>query len=126
MPRDTFIKRDKAQSPAHRRAPKQEQAWAKRTKGRLVPGSGSGYQKGDVRVKGTVRIENKTTSADSFRVTRKMISKITDAGMLHDEVPAMVIEFLDEAGNPEEEVAVIPTWALEILIMRLNEADGET
>lgn len=90
----------------------------------MIPGSGSGHMKGDVRVRNLVRIEAKTTKNKSFSVTRKMIDKVTDAGICHGELPAMVIEFLDEAGQPETEVAVIPMWALEMLINRANDTDG--
>jgi len=124
MSRDSFVNRDKKLSPSHRRAPKQEKMLSERFKGRRVPGSGSGHQKGDVQIKGVARIEAKTTKAKSFSVTRKMIHKITEAGMLHDEVPVLVIEFVDERGKPEQEVVVMPMYALEQLIARLGETDG--
>ena len=121
MSRDNFLNPDKKHTASHRRAPKQEKELSKRLKGHLVPGSGSGPQKGDVRVRGVVRVEAKTTKNKSFSVTRKMIDTITDAGIGHGELPAMVIEFLDGDGHPETEVAVIPMWALEMLINRVRD-----
>lgn len=126
MSRDNFLGRGEKRSPSHRRAPKQEKELGKRFKGRLVPGSGSGHQKGDVRVPKVARIEAKTTKNKSFSVTREMIDKVTNAGIAHGELPAMVVEFLDADGHPESEVAVIPMWALEMLINRASGEDGET
>jgi Holliday junction resolvase len=104
------------QSLAHRRAPKQERELAKRSGGRLTPGSGSKTQKGDVRnAYGVFRIEAKTTMKKSFSVTREMVRKIEDASLPNGEVPAIVIEFLNDEGEPVMEVAVVPTYLLENL-----------
>ena len=116
MSRSSFLDWGKRKTPSHRRSEKQEKELAKRSGGQRVPGSGSGYQKGDVRVKGVVRIEAKTTKNDSFRVTRTMVNKITEAGMLHNELPVILVEFIDECGRPEQEVLVMPSYALDILL----------
>jgi hypothetical protein len=101
------------QSVAHRRAPKQERELAKRSGGRLTPGSGSKTQKGDVRkAYGIIRIEAKTTTKKSFSVTKEMVRKIEDASLPNGEIPAIVIEFINENGDPEMEVAVVPTYLL--------------
>ncbi|MCK5307075.1 MAG: hypothetical protein KAJ73_00555 [Zetaproteobacteria bacterium] len=115
MSRDSFINRDQNHgTPSHRRAPNQEKDWAKRSGGKLVPGSGCSYQKGDVKgAFGHFRIECKTTKKKSFSVTRDMIKKVEEAGLPSGEAPVLIIEFLDEQGNPEMEIAVLPTYVLE-------------
>lgn len=122
MSRKTFLKGGSSNhsTPSHRRAPKMEKQLARRTGGKLVPGSGSGYQKGDVRVKGVARIEAKTTKNKSFSVTRKMIGKIEEAALPNGELPVMVVEFIDEVGNPEMEVVVTPSYVIDELIGRLS------
>lgn len=97
---------------SHKRSGTQESELAKNLGAKLVPRSGAGNQKGDVRDKGILRIEAKTTMNKSFSVTREMYSKIETAAMSHDEVPVIVIEFLDEEGKPESELAIMPTWAI--------------
>lgn len=101
---------------AHNRAPKQEKSLAGRLGGNAVKGSGSGFEKGDVRVHKLSRIEAKCTEKKSFSVTREMVRKIEDAALGSGEVPGIVIEFLDPKGKPEHEVAVVPTWVLEMFL----------
>ena len=48
-----------------------------------------------------MRIEAKTTKNKSFSVTRDMIRKIEDAALTNNEIPVMVIEFINEQGKPE-------------------------
>ena len=110
-------------TPAHNRAPKQEAETAKRLGGRVVRGSGCGSEKGDARVEGVIRVENKTTRAKSFSVTREMIAKIESAALSAGEVPAMEIEFLNEQGKPVSSISLIPNWALEILVDRCSQDD---
>lgn len=114
MTRSSFIDRDRNHGTAsHRRSKKQERDLAKRGGGRLVPGSGSGHQKGDVKkYLGVYRVEAKTTKRNSFSVTREMIQKIEEAALPNNEMPAIIIEFIDEQGRPQAEVAVIPTYVL--------------
>ena len=116
MTLDAFLNRDKRHgTAAHRRAKKQEKELAKRGNGRRTPGSGNGALKGDVqKYNGVWRLEAKTTQRKSFSVTREMIQKIEAASLSHDEIPAIVIEFLDESGRPEMEVAVVPTYLLDM------------
>lgn len=102
-------------TPSHNRAPKQEKSLAGRLGGNTVKGSGCGFEKGDVRIKGVARIEAKCTKNKSFSVTREMVEKIENAALNSGELPAMVIEFLDEHGNPTHELAVVPTYVLDIL-----------
>lgn len=90
------------------KSPKLEKKLAERVGGRRTSGSGNKREKGDVRKKGIARLEHKATQNKSFSVTREMLEKITLAGMGSNEVPAMIIEFLDVYGNSEGELAVIP------------------
>lgn len=119
MSRDSFLNRsrhDKHSTASHRRAPKQEKSLAHRMKGELVPGSGAGTQKGDIKkAYGVYRIEAKTTKNKSFSITRDMLRKIDEAALPNNEIPVIVVEFIDEQGKPIDEVAVLPTYALGLL-----------
>lgn len=108
-------------SHGYRRSKKQEAELARRFSGRLIPGSGNGVRKGDVSRRGIVRIEAKTTQAESFRVTRRMVETIQDAASAMGETPVIVIEFLDAKGDPELEVALVPVLFLETLLRDIND-----
>lgn len=95
-------------SPSHTRAKEQEREIA----ARLVPRSGAGDVKGDVRVKNVLRIECKTTKNKSFSVTLDMLRKIEDAAVSAGEMPALIIEFNDGQGNKIGDVAVVPSYVL--------------
>ena len=98
---------------SHRRSKVQEHELALRHNGKVTPGSGNQKVKGDIRIENVMRIEAKTTTAKSFRVTQEMIQKIEDAALPCGEIPAIIIEFIDADGNPLKEVAVVPTYVLE-------------
>lgn len=116
---------DKFQSVAHRRSPKQEQALAKRGNGKRTPGSGNGQHKGDVmKFHGILRIEAKCTKAKSFSITRDMICKIEDAALPNGELPAIIVEFIDDKGKPTHEIAVVPTYVLDSI--NIKTAKDET
>jgi len=75
---------------------RQEAEAAKLFGGETQKGSGSGpYQKGDVRVKGKLRIECKQTKYSSFRITEEMIDKIEADAFGSDEVPVIEVLFLN-------------------------------
>lgn len=100
-------------SHSHRHAPKMERSLAKRVGGKLTPGSGSGgMQRGDVRKKKVVRIEAKCTIHKSFSITREMVEKIEMAAMCADELPVIVVQFL-EGTRVHSEVCVVPKWVLD-------------
>lgn len=101
---------------SYRRSRKQEKELATRLGGRKTPASGSKGEKGDVRVRGILRIEAKTTKHKSFSVTLDMIEQIEDAALCSDELPCIVIEFNDGAGKKIKEVAVVPTYILDDLV----------
>lgn len=117
MSRDGFLNREsKKGTVGFRRSKQQERGLAKRSGGSLVSGSGSGLEKGDIRkYNGVFRVEAKTTTKDSFRVTREMVRTIENVALPHEELPAIIIEFIDQQGNPELEVAVVPISVLESL-----------
>ena len=102
-------------TPSHARSRKQEREIAIRVGGSVTRGSGCGSVKGDVRLRGVCRIEAKTTKHKSFSVTREMVEKIEDAALPSGELPAIVIEFIDNTGKPCGSVAVLPLWVLDIL-----------
>jgi len=114
--RDRFLNPDGKKSKGYVRSSKQEKELAQRGGGKEIYRSGAGvYQKGDVRgYRGKYTIEAKTTQCKSFSITREMIMKIEDAAVARDELPAIIVEFLDDEGIPIHEVAVVPTWALDV------------
>jgi hypothetical protein len=112
------VRQPKAQrlrSDAHRRAPKQEAEAASRLSAATVRGSGSGWEKGDVRLRGILRLECKTTLAKSFPITREMVAKIEAAALPTGEVPAIEIEFIDPGGKVAARVCVVPSYVLQAL-----------
>lgn len=103
------IERKAKQSKAYHASKGLEQSIAKHVGGRRTAGSGNKLTKGDVRKNGVMRIEHKGTCADSFRVTYSMLEKIELAARGCDELPILVVEFLDERGRSRNmKVAVIP------------------
>ncbi len=96
---------------AHARSPKQEKELAERLGGKRVKGSGSGFDKGDVRIKGVALIEAKCTSKNSFSVTQDMLDKLENAALAQGELPVLQIEFL----NNKRRVCVVPEWVLDML-----------
>lgn len=103
-------------SKGYRRSPNQEKELAKRFTGHRTQASGSRDEKGDVRKIGVMRVEAKTTQAKSFRITSEMLDKIEDASLPAGEVPAVIVEFIDDNGKPIREVAVVPSYVLDMVI----------
>lgn len=101
-------------SPSHARAKVQERQTAQRIAGRVTKASGASYEKGDVRVKGVARLECKTTKNKSFSVTTELVDKLENMCAGAGEVPAFEIEL----NSGSHKVAVIPVWALDMLIDR--------
>lgn len=97
---------------AHSYAPKQEKKLAEKLGGKVVKGSGCGFDKGDVRIKGVVRIECKSTERNSFSVTDKIIRKIEDAATSAGELPFIQIDFITPQGKIKNSVVVCPLWVL--------------
>jgi hypothetical protein len=117
MSRESFLSRDERKgNSSYRRSRKQEKELATRLGGRKTAASGSKAEKGDVRVRGVLRIEAKTTKHKSFSVTLDMIEQIEQAALVSDELPCIVIEFNDGAGKKVKEIAVVPTYVLDDLV----------
>lgn len=109
-------------SVSHKRSPLQENDLAIKLGGKLVRGSGCGYEVGDVHVEGIAKVECKNTLHQSFSVTRKMLAKISH-GCKDKEVPAIQIDFLHPSGELDSSCYVIPTYAYDYLINRIHEIE---
>lgn len=106
-------KRLTGQHPSVKRSKRQESDIAQRVGGGVTKASGAGaFEKGDVRIKGLVRIEAKTTQAKSFRVTDEMIRKIESQALAAGELPVIEIEI----GGGSQKVAILPIWAFDALL----------
>lgn len=108
---------------AHQYSPKQEKNIAEKLGGKLVRGSGRGHEKGDVKVSGIIRVENKCTAKvnsnnpkSGFKVTLEMIEKIEDQALLNGEAPAIEVEFIDKDGKVLHEWAIVPTYILKSIV----------
>lgn len=117
MSRDSFLNGPAAKKhPSYNRSKKQESELAALVKGRRTAASGSKDEKADVRKKGLIRIEAKTTSKKSFSVTLEMIHVLEEAALSGAETPCLVIE-MNDGGVPVAkklaEVAIIPIAYLE-------------
>lgn len=106
-------------TPSHARSRAQEAETATRTGGNLVHRSGAGLVKGDVRKRGLMRVENKTTKYKSFGVNEEHIAKLLDSVAGTTEIPFMQIEL--NSGNTK--FIVIPDIYFDDIIKAL---DGET
>lgn len=111
------------QSKAYRASKGLERKAAKRVKGYTTSGSGNQREKGDIRKRGIVRIEHKATQHASFRVTKEMLEKIEYAARGCDELPVIVVDFLDERGQSTgREIACIP---FQDLLDLINDGSSE-
>lgn len=109
-------KRLTGQTPSHARSKEQEKETALRVGGKQVHRSGAGLVKGDVRVKGVARIENKTTKNKSFSITTELLDKLENAVAGAREIPFMQIEI----NSGTHKFVVIPDMYLEDLINALK------
>lgn len=116
MTLSSFLNRHKGKPVAYRHSKKQEKREAKRLGGRLTPASGAKATKGDVKVKGVLRLEAKATVNKSFSVTREMVRKIEDAALSSGEMPAIVVEFLEPDGKIAHRIAVVPYYVLDAIV----------
>lgn len=79
-----------------------------------------------MRLNGVLRLEHKATQNKSFSVTREMLEKIELAGRGCDEIPILVVEFLDERGKSTGiQVAITPFQDILDLIDAANNS-GDT
>lgn len=111
-----FMNRDRERgNPSYRRSRKQEKEIAGKLGGRRTAASGSKDEKGDVRLRGVLRLEAKTTKNKSFSVTLEMVRQIEEAALASAEMPVIVIEFNDGRGKKIAEVAVVPMYVLDLI-----------
>lgn len=111
------------QSVSHQRSIAQEQMLEARGRGARTPGSGNKRKKGDIeKYHGIFRVEAKCTQSRSFSVSLSMLDALEDSSLPAGEIPAVIIEFIDGAGNPIREVAVVPTYALEAIANQTDES----
>lgn len=109
---------------SHARAPAQEKRAAARLGGQQTKASGAGkFEKGDVRVRGLLRLDAKTTKHASFRVTADMIEALEASAAQSGEVPVFEIE-IDNEGSPRS-CYVIPRWALDDIVQLVAQKDTE-
>jgi hypothetical protein len=105
-----------ALSSSHKRSPIQEKLTADRIKGTLTRGSGNQQEKGDVRVRGVARVENKTTKHASFSITVEHLEKLDKAVLGTKEIHFMQVEILGGVRS----FVVIPDIYLEDVIEALR------
>jgi hypothetical protein len=109
-------KRMQGQTVSHARSKVQEKETAKRIGGNTVHRSGAGLIKGDVRVKGIARVENKTTIHKSYSVTMETLDKLEAAVAGSCEIPIMQIEI----NGGTHKFCLIPDIYLEDIIEALR------
>lgn len=110
-------KRMMGQHASVKRSKVQEAETAKRLGGTVTRGSGAGaFEKADVRVKGLVRVEAKTTKRSSYSVTSELIEKIEAQSLQAGELPAALIEVGNE--GQRRSCYVMPVWAVELLLQQ--------
>lgn len=79
---------------------KQEQRVARDHGGSRVPFSGAGLDKGDGRVRGKYRIENKQTAGKGYRLSVDTWDKLRVAALSAGEMPVLQVTLTDKLGRP--------------------------
>jgi len=97
----TFRKKDTTRG----RSSRQERFNARNVGGRLTANSGAGQDKGDVKVRGLLREEDKTTEKASYVLRLADLQKIAAAAQ-GDEIPIMRISFEDRL---DQQYVVMPS-----------------
>jgi hypothetical protein len=93
------MKYPKGQNRKHKAAnysPKQERRVADLVGGKNTPASGAKEIKGDIRLKGLLRIECKATEKPEYVLTHKVIDKIKEQALTCAELPCVQVDFLGE------------------------------
>lgn len=90
--------------------------------GSLTPGSGNKDDKGDVKTK-LFLFDAKTTSKDSFRITKKMIDKYDKIAKLEGKEFALAIRFL-ENDVPVKDLVVLDYYTALEMIKNEEGRDG--
>jgi hypothetical protein len=113
-------KRLQGQTPSHARSKVQEKGLATRIGGSVVKGSGSGDERGDVRLRKIIRIEAKTTAAKSFQLTVDIVRKLESAIVGTGEIPVIQVELMGGAHR----LLVMPDYAMELLLDAARDRQG--
>lgn len=74
---------------------KQEKRAAKDYGGRVIKGSGSGGEKGDVNLRAGIKLEAKRTDKESLSIKRSWLLKIEEEAFSANKMPALEIEIQD-------------------------------
>ncbi len=82
-----------------KRSRSQEKRIAREYRGRVVAGSGSGREKGDVNTR-TYKIEAKRTDTERISIRREWLTKITNQAISVGRLPLLEIEFEGGATAP--------------------------
>jgi hypothetical protein len=90
-----------------RASSKSEKAVAERLGGRRTPGSGTGLEKADGRVRGKFRIENKITAKSFYRLTFEDWLKLWTAASSAGELPVFHVKMASRILGTTE-IVVIP------------------
>jgi hypothetical protein len=93
------MKYPKGQNRKHKAAnysPKQERRVADLVGGKNTPASGAKEIKGDIRLKGLLRVECKATEKPEYILTHKVIDKIKEQALTCAELPCVQVDFLGE------------------------------
>ena len=107
MPENPYMKR-RNKNKIGKTGRKSEKKLAKKLGGEQTPASGAiETAKGDIK-KGEFLIEAKATEADSFRLERGVLCKITGEALRFGKLPAVCISFVTGNGLPKED----GEWAL--------------
>lgn len=100
------------------RSARQEKRTARTYGGRQTANSGALYDKGDVKVDGILRVEDKTTSFASFTLKHADLRKVARAAV-GDEIPVLKISFHDDL---RQQYVVVPeAWFQRLLGALTNE-----
>ena len=95
-----------------RRSDRQEHSNAREVGGRVTANSGAGRDKGDVKVPGLLREEDKTTTKVSYVLKLDDLRKVAAAAR-GDEIPIMRIAFEDDLN---QQYVVVPSgWFQQLL-----------
>jgi hypothetical protein len=94
------------------RSSRQERFNARGLGGELTANSGAGRDKGDIKIRGVLREEDKTTVRASFVLQRADLRKVAAAAQ-GDEIPVMRISFED---NLREQYVVVPGDWFDLLL----------
>lgn len=104
----------------HDRSKVQEAGLAKKLGGRTTIGSGNKDEKGDVRLKGLIRVECKNTQEQGFRVTAEMLAKLSATAVGAGELPVMQIDLGVKDGVAMQSFYVLP-MSFESVLMSMAE-----